>query len=65
MGGTIYEVLFMVRFFFILFYFILFYLLFYFLGLQVQHVEVPGLGVELELPAYNNSHRNAGSELCL
>ena len=34
----------------------------FFLGLQVQHMEVPRLGVELQLqlPAYTTAHGNAG-----
>ena len=42
---------------FVLFYFILFILIVCFLGLQVWHMEVPRLGVELELqlPAYTTA----------
>ena len=38
-------------------------LIFVFLGLHPQHMEVPRLGVELELqlPAYITAHGNAGS----
>ena len=36
-----------------------FLLFFVFLGLHLQRMEVPRLGVELELP---HSHSNAGSE---
>ena len=34
-----------------------------FVGLHLRHIEVPGLGVELEqqLPAYTTAHSNAGS----
>ena len=40
---------------------------FVFLGLHPWHMEVPRLGVEMELqlPAYTNSHSNSGSELRL
>ena len=35
-----------------------------FLGMHLQHMEIPRLGVEseLQLPAYTNSHSNTGSE---
>ena len=38
-----------------------------FLGPHPWHLEVPKLGVELELqlPAYTTAHSNAGSEPCL
>ena len=45
------------------FYFILFIYLFCFLGLHLRHMEVPRLGVELELhlPAYTTAHGNGRS----
>ena len=39
------------------------FIFFCFLGLQVQHIEVPRLGVksELQLPAYTTAHGNTRS----
>ena len=41
-----------------------FIFIFIFLGPQLQHMEVPRLGVrlELQLPTYATSHSNTGSE---
>ena len=41
----------------------LFFIFLSFLGPHLQHIEVPRLGVELELqlPAYSRAHSNAGS----
>ena len=40
------------------------YFFFFFLGLPLQHMEVPRLGIkwELQLPAYHHSNSNEGSE---
>ena len=37
---------------------------FFFLGLYLQHMEIPRLGVksELQLPAYSTANSNVGSE---
>ena len=40
------------------------FLLFFFFSLRLQHMEVPRLGVkvELQIPAYTTAHSNARSE---
>ena len=47
--------------FFVFCFFFVFF--FFILGLHLKHIEVPRLGVELELqlPAYSRAHSNAGS----
>ena len=47
----------------IMFSYLFIYCLFVFLGPHLRHMEIPGLGVQLELqlPAYTTAHSNARS----